>query len=149
MKTKFQNISILKISIFLFVILFSNFLTYAQIKPEKQKMLNQNFQYGVIVELKINEKLHFEDSLSISLTEFSHKRPYIGGPTKATAYLSLFKGDIHEEIMLSIHGIEGESKSSDGLSDSERYDSLVWMEYEFQLKNFDYDKSVKIIISKK
>jgi hypothetical protein len=144
----FRNIYFLKAFTFSIAVLFITYPTYSQDKPIKQGMIKNN-QFGELFELKINEKVHFEDSLTILLTSFSHKRPYIGGPTKATAYLSLSKGDVSEEITLSVHGVEGKSESEDGLSDLERYDSMSWMEYKFQLKSLHYDESIKIIISKK
>ncbi|MHC5037877.1 MAG: hypothetical protein ACYTHM_11230 [Planctomycetota bacterium] len=107
-----------------------------------------SFGYGVLYELGIGEEVRFDDGLSIRLTSFSHKRPYIGGPTKATAYLHLSKGDDSGELLLSIHGIQGKSSSEDGLSDRERYDKKSWNEYEFQLREFKYDKSIKVIIEK-
>lgn len=144
----FRNIYVLKALTFLIAVLFITYPTYSQIKPIKQRVIKKN-QFGELVELMINEKVYFEDSLTIILTSFSHKRPYTGGPTKATAYLSLSKGDVSKEITLSVHGVEGKSKPEDGLSDRERYDSLGWMEYEFQLKSFHYDESIKICVSKK
>ncbi|MFH1125878.1 MAG: hypothetical protein V1703_02025 [Candidatus Altiarchaeota archaeon] len=101
------------------------------------------------IELKIGEKAYLEDSISILLTSFSHKRPYTGGPTKATAYISLTKDNTSEEIMLSVHGIQGKSESEDGLPDSERYDSKSWNGCEFRLTSFNYDKSIEIIVTKK
>lgn len=105
-------------------------------------------KYGEVVELKLNEKLRFEDSLEISLTAFSHKRPYTGGPTKATAHLAISKHAVSDEIAVSVYGVAGKSESEDGLADANRYDSLVWMEYHFQLKRFDYDQSIQITVSK-
>jgi hypothetical protein len=144
----FQNIFALKIIICFSILLFSTNFIYTQIKSNEQKMTNANFKYGVITELKINEEVCFDDSLKILLTSFSHKRPYTGGPTKATAYLTLSKANLTKEITLSVHGVDGKSESEDSLSDSERYDSLLWNAYEFQLKSFNYDTSIEIIISK-
>jgi hypothetical protein len=73
----------------------------------------------------------------------------VGGPTKATAYLTISSGKLSEEITLSIHGIEGKSKSEDNLTDAERYDSLSWKEYELQLKSFSYDQSIEIIVTRR
>ncbi len=107
-------------------------------------MTDSNLKYGEIVKLIINEKSCFDDSLSITLTSFSHKRPRTGGPTKATAYLTLSKNDIDEEILLSVHGTESEGKAN-----FERYDSLSWKEYEFRLSCFKYDQYIEVIITKR
>lgn len=107
-----------------------------------------SLQYGMTTELKVDEEVRHADGLSVLLTSFSHKRPYVGGPTKATAYLTLKKGRNSGEIMLSIHGVQGKSMAEDGLPDSERYDTVVWNEYEFQLKGFTYDQSIEVITRK-
>ncbi|MEP7253293.1 MAG: hypothetical protein ABI683_12960 [Ginsengibacter sp.] len=105
-------------------------------------MTNSNFKYGDTVKLPINEKEYFEDSLCIELTSFSHKRPYTGGSTKATAYINLSKNNRANKILLSVHG-------TDGKPGAERYDSLSWDEYEFQLKSFSYDQFIEIIVTKR
>lgn len=84
----------------------------------------------------------FEDSLSVLLTSFSHKRPYIGGPTQATAYLTLSKNNVSEEIMLSIYGTQG-------INGIESYDTLDTDNYIFNLKSFNYDTSIELVVSKK
>ncbi|MES2284621.1 MAG: hypothetical protein V4547_02955 [Bacteroidota bacterium] len=104
-------------------------------------MTTKIFKFNKSVQIKMNEEVHFEDSLTVLLTSFSHKRPYVGGPTKATAYLTVFKGAFSESIMLSIHGTEGKS-------DIEYFDTLIWKEYTFELKKFDYDTAVEVIVSK-
>lgn len=93
--------------------LFSNSLLYSQI----QVLPDMDYKFGEIIELKISEEVKFEDSLSIILTSFSHKRPFIGGSTKATAYIKITALSISKEITLSVHGIQGKSKFEDGLSD--------------------------------
>jgi hypothetical protein len=145
----FQKSSLLKAISFSCVFLFSSPLTHCQTNTNGKKMNKVNFKYGEIVELKLNEKVHIENSLSVILTSFSHKRPYVGGPTKATAYLTISSGKLSEEIMLSIHGIEGKSKSEDNITDAERYDSLSWKEYDLQLKSFNYDQSIEIIVTRR
>lgn len=131
------------------VCLFSNQAIHSQEKSEKPESLKTKGLYGKIIQLKMNDKVQFDDSLTIILKSFSHKHPYIGGPTKATAYLSISKGTISDEILLSIHGVSGKSETQDGLSDAERYDSLLWNGYEIQLKGFNYDTSIDVIILKK
>ena len=108
-----------------------------------------NSPFGIPVELKINEELCFEDGLRVKLNSFSHKHPFTGGPTKAMADLSFSKGDLQDEKTLSVHAIAGLSEAEDGLSTSQRYDTLSWHGYEFQLVHFDYDRSISILVSKK
>lgn len=114
---------------------------YSQIKQGNQVMIKKNYKYGEKVEINMNEEGNFDDSLSIILTSFSHKRPYTGGATKATAYITLSKGNISANIMLSIHG-------TDGVEGIESYDSLIWNDYTFQLNSFNYDSSVGLTILK-
>jgi len=128
--------------VFLFALLSFRTITYSQIKPDITKMAPQNFKLNKSVQINMKEEVHFEDSLTVLLTSFSHKRPFVGGPTKATAYLTVIKDALSENIMLSIHGTEGKA-------DIEYFDTLVWKEYTFELKKFNYDTSVDIIISKK
>lgn len=122
-------------------------LVHSRINAEEHMTGNMNFKFEELIELQINKKVQIESSLSIVLVSFSHKRPYPCGPTKATAYLIISKGEVTEEIMLSVHGVQGKSEPEDGLSESSRYDSLIWKNYFIQLKSFNYDKSVKLIVS--
>jgi len=95
---------------------------------------------------KIHEKVLIGNSLSAELNSFSHKRPYAGGPTKATAYLTVSSVAMAEEIMLSVYGIQGKSEPEDLLSDAERYDLSIWRNYKISLKSFNYDSSIEIIV---
>lgn len=101
-----------------------------------------DINYGDIFKLNINETASFDDGLSILLSSFSHKRPYTGGPTKATAYINLTKGNSVEQILLSVHGTDGKPLI-------EHYDSFLWNEYGFQLKSFNYDKDIELIVNKR
>ena len=130
-----------KVSIFSFAFLFLNCIAYAQTISNKQNMTNPNLKYGEVVKLNIKEKETFDDSLSIELTAFSHKHPFTGGPTKATAYLNLTKDNVVDQILLSVHGISDKPEI-------EKFDSLTWKEYEFQLKCFNYDQNIEVIITK-
>ena len=130
------------IIVFLFAIFLVNFSAFSQTNMNEQKMN----KYGDTLELKMNEKVYFDDSLSIILTNFSHKHPYTGGPTKATAYLSMSKDTLAEDITISVHGVSGKDEDNDGLSETNRYDTIQWQEYTIQLKKFDYDKSIEIIV---
>ena len=105
-------------------------------------MININLKYGDIFKLNINDPASFDDGLSILLSSFSHKHSLTGGPTKATAYLNLAKGNITEQILLSVHG-------TDGNPGVEHFDSRPWKEYEFQLKSFNYDKDIELIVIKR
>ena len=133
----------IKIVVTISLIIFSMNSTY----PQKNKACI-NVKYDEQFVLMMKETVQFNDSLTLTLTDFSHKRPYRGGPTKATAYITVEKDGIQEEITLSIHGREGKSPENDGLNESERYDTLQWNEYVFKLKEFLYDRSIELIVDK-
>lgn len=135
-----MKVSTLKASILSFAFLFTNFVGFSQTIPNEQMMTSSNLKYGEIIKLIINEKDYFEDSLSIKLTSFSHKRSLTGGSTKATAYLNLSKNNVDEVLLLSVHG-------TDGKPNLEEYDSLSWEEYEFQLKSFKYDQYIEVVVT--
>lgn len=98
-------------------------------------------------EIKLNQTVRFDNGLSLTLKSFSHKRPYVGGPTKATAYLYAAKGFDSGEIELSVYGVEGKTDAEDGLTDEERYDALVWKSLLIRLRGFQYDRSVEVEVS--
>ncbi|OEK08732.1 hypothetical protein A8C32_00175 [Flavivirga aquatica] len=103
-----------------------------------------------VLKLDLNKKEYVNDSLSLLLTRFSHKpSPEIGQAERGTAHLSLFQDNNYYEIMLSEHGISGIPRTKDGLSEMERYDSIIWKEYIIQLKKISYDKSIEVTLSKK
>ena len=102
----------------------------------------------MLIKLNLNEQTKYKDELTILLSSFSNKRPFIGGATKATAYLSLTKDNKTSKISLSIHGIQGKAAKEDGLSESKRYDCVEWNEYTFQLKNFSYDNFIEVDLSR-
>ncbi len=134
-KTVFKSI------VFLVALLSYRTITYSQIKSDTTKMDTEIFKLNKSVQIKMNEEVHFEDSLTVLLTSFSHKRPYVGGPTKATAYFTVSKGNITERLGLSIGGTEGKS----GI---ESYETIIWNEYTFELKQFNYDTAIEVIVSK-
>ena len=105
-------------------------------------MLNLNLKYGDIFKLNINETASFDDGLSVLLSSFSHKHSLTGGPTKATAYLNLAKENVTDQILLSVHG-------TDDKPEVEHFDSRPWNEYQFQLKSFNYDKDIELIVIKR
>ncbi len=115
---------------------------------KKQKMSNINYKYGDIIQVNINEVTSIDDSLSVELTFFTHKRPHIGGTTMVTAYLTISKGADSEEIRLSQFGKEGKSRSEDGLTEEERFTSVLWKEYKFQLVKISYSHFIEIIVYK-
>ncbi|MBK8013056.1 MAG: hypothetical protein IPK13_17085 [Deltaproteobacteria bacterium] len=90
--------------------------------------------------LKVGQPVLFEDGLRIELQSFSHKRPRVGGPTMATAYLQLHpvKGDARE-VRLSVHGREGQEGRT---FERERFSR----EYEFTLTAFSYDESIELTV---
>ncbi|NMH87088.1 hypothetical protein [Flavivirga algicola] len=108
-----------------------------------------NYKYGEVIKLNINEVTLVNDTFSIELTYFTHKRPYIGGATKVMTSLTISKDNEYEEIFLSEHGVEGKSKSEDGLSKAERFSSVLWKGYKFQLEKIDYNEYIEIKIFKK
>ncbi len=126
---------------FLLAFFFIIFSINCQSTDNNQNIVEMDYKYGTNITLDINKEIQLEDGLSIILKYFSHKRPYVNGPTKATAYLMLSKNELTEEKSLSIHGIEGKP--------DRHYDSLLWDQYEFQLKAFNYNESIEIIITKR
>jgi hypothetical protein len=125
-----------------FLGVFLSFAIHAQSKSDTLKVKHKLSKFNTSVEIKMNETAYFADSLNVQLNYFSHKRPYTGGATKATAYCTISKGKKNEEIMLSIHG-------TDGKPGIEAYDTIEdWHGYKLELKEFNYDSSIHIIVSK-
>ena len=99
-------------------------------------------KFNKSVEIKIKETTYFADSLEVRLNYFTHKRPFVGGPTKATAFCTISKGNITSESGFSIYG-------TDGQPGIEEYDILEdWHGYKLELKEFNYGSSIHIIVSK-
>lgn len=88
------------------------------------------------VKLELQKKLTI-DGLTFKLTSFRHKRPYVGGPTKATARI-VINNNVDEWIDLSVYGREGSSEYT--------YESLEWNDYHIKLKEFEYDDFIEISI---
>lgn len=98
----------------------------------------------------IEEDYMIDHLISAKLTYFTHKRPYLNGPTKATASIQITENQkIIGEINLSIHGIQGKTQEEDGLSVKNRYSCAIWKNYIFQLTDFKYDEFISVNISKK
>ncbi|MES2590932.1 MAG: hypothetical protein V4608_03520 [Bacteroidota bacterium] len=123
------------------LLMFLSTAIYSQAKVDSTKITDADFKKSVSVELKIHQVKHFEP-FSMQLTSFSHKRPFTGGSTKATAYITISQGNVSEEITLSVYGIDGKSDKENG------YETIVWKGYQFQLKSFNYDDSIGIIVTK-
>ena len=138
-----------KITPFTYMLILITALGNAQVNIDKPKMKIIDYKYGAIIELTPNNPISINDSLTLELTYFTHKRPYIDGPTKATATVIASTNTKSKELNLSIYGVEGKSQSEDGYTETNRYSSDYWMDYHFQLKTFNYDKAIDIIILKK
>jgi hypothetical protein len=95
--------------------------------------------FGKNVVLTIDKPVQFAGGLQLVLKSFSHKRPMIGGPTKATAHLVISKGDKKEEIGLSVHGTQGGNQR-------EQMDTGEWNGYQLQLVDFKYDQSITVVV---
>jgi len=108
-----------------------------------------NYKYGDIIELNINETIAIDEFLSAEVTYFSHKRTYVGDPTREIVTLELSKNEQSEEIYLYVNGTEGKSEFEDELSEAERFPLVIWKDYTFQLsERFDYGKSIKVIVTR-
>ena len=106
------------------------------------KMNKNTYKYGKVIELKINEKTYIDDSLSLILTSFSHKRSRVGGPTKATAYITAFEGDESEEINISF-GTKSGREDTPWFGGAECYVHTIRL-----VERFNYGESIKITVFK-
>ena len=82
----------------------------------------------------------FSDGLKVVLNGFSHKRPRVGGPTSASALMTLISARGEEPFRLSIDGTEGKP----GLE----YERRFFREYEFALVGWGYDAFVEIVVTR-
>lgn len=99
----------------------------------------------MIFTFPFKEECVINNTLSAKLTFFTHKRPHLNGPTKATASFQLIeKNKVITELGLSIRGIQGKTQEEDGLSTKERYSFVVWENYIFQLVDFKYNDFIKV-----
>ena len=145
---KFQKSFKKRIVVFLYVCLFSMPLMYSQTPTDNQNMHKINYKYGERIELKRDENVTIGDTLSVTLKYFTHKMPYLNGPTKATAYLTVSKGTVCEEILLSVIGTSVKSESKEQYKMVQEFSTVTWKGYVIQLEKLDYDKSIEIIILK-
>lgn len=107
-------------------------------QSQGQKLILKEFNKTEALEM--NVPYGWSDGLTLKLSYFSHKEPFVGGPTKATAYLDFQKAGENGQITLSVHGVEGQT--------GETYDKLQWKDYDIELIAFNYDQSIQIKIKK-
>jgi hypothetical protein len=122
---------------FLFVL--CNFYIFAQ--PTFAQTSKSIMKQSDTVTLYINQPLQLFDSLDIVLTSFSHKHAMTGGPTKATAYVTISDKKDTINILLSEHGTDGKEEY--------HFDKpVIWKNWMFELTGFEYDKSITILFKK-
>jgi len=90
------------------------------------------------IQIHITDTITIDDSLKLSLDSFNHKRPMVGGPTKATAYFTIWKDEHRDTIALSVHGREGEEEIV--------FDRIEWNGYKIELVDFKYNTSTVLEI---
>lgn len=90
------------------------------------------------VSLQLQSSFQLRNGDKISLHSFSHKRPQVGGPTSASAYLTLESKKGREDFQLSVSGVEGRPGTT--------YDRLFLRDREFVLTKWDYDRSVEFLV---
>jgi hypothetical protein len=96
--------------------------------------------FGEKVRVQLRESVEFPDGLRAELNYFSHKRPYTGGPTKATASMTLTSRRGEESFSLSIHGTQGKPEIE--------YERRWLREYDFELVGWGYDAFVEIRVQR-
>ncbi|WP_159092135.1 hypothetical protein [Aquimarina sp. Aq107] len=151
--------------IFAIHILFLSGFSYTQNQPMDTKLTK--IKYGSIIVIKRGEKIILEDDLSIALGFFSHKNSVDGTLTKASAYLLLSIHNEETEQILSVYSNDYTKpeeelnsfkysktvKGEDGFEykvTTRNHDRFIfWKSYEIQLKAFEYDEFIKILVSKK
>jgi len=88
-----------------------------------------------------NKKILILENLHVSLVSFTHKRPFRGGPTKATAWLKVQREMKCDTIGLSVHSEEGKAV------EAQQYGAVRWNKYIFKLLDFAYDDSISIEVT--
>ncbi|MFD2564627.1 hypothetical protein [Aquimarina rubra] len=124
-------------------------------------------KYGSIIEINRGSTIVFEDGLSISLGFFSHKNSVDGTITKASVQITLSIHNDETEQLLSIYNndhLKSEEElnafeytktiiGEDGMeytTISTNYDRFIlWKAYKIQLKEFEYDEFIKVLVTKK
>ncbi|WP_139195716.1 hypothetical protein [Aquimarina amphilecti] len=157
-------VEILKKNLFIYALLFTCF-SYTQHQPMDTKQTK--IKYGSIIEIKLQEKITLEDDLCISLRSFSHKNSVDGTLTKASAYLILSIHGDKKEALLSTYSndhlkseeelnsfeytktIEQENGMIVSMTSQNNDRFIFWKNYQIQLKEFEYDEFLKILVSKK
>ncbi|PCI00359.1 MAG: hypothetical protein COB81_09005 [Flavobacteriaceae bacterium] len=96
-----------------------------------------------ITNLVLNTKIEIDNSLSIELTRFSHKKATSDKQASvASAHLIFFQGEREYELMISIY------ESADSISYEKEYESIHWNEYTVKLKHISYNESIDVVITK-
>lgn len=133
-----------KLEMKLFILIASFLLcapfVYSQIKLDNSEMVTQKGKFVKEIKIKKGEKVQFADSLVVSLDYFSHKDTYEGDEGMAMIYLTVAKGTVSEKIMLSAHG-------PDRKTGKLIYGTSKWKEYTFELKQYNYDIDIEVIVS--
>lgn len=109
-------------------------------QTDASTMIAEKGNFDKIVEIKMNKRVQFGDSLIVVLEGFSHKETN-GKGSKGMSHLKVSKGKLSEEIILSEYG----SSSNPG---KYSYDTQIWNGYSFELKKLNYNSSIEVIISK-
>ncbi|GAA0732266.1 hypothetical protein GCM10009430_45300 [Aquimarina litoralis] len=121
-------------------------------------------KYGTVIEVKTNQTIIFKDNLSLTLESFSHKTS-LKGITKASTnitlrlnqeevlqFLSVYSNDHlkSEEELNSFEYtkvIEQKDRTSVSVTSQNNARFIFWKGYQIQLKEFEYDRFIKIIIT--
>lgn len=106
-------------------------------------MINSSRQ---TITLYLDQPLYIDNGLCLRLQSFSHKRPYVGGPTKVSVDIALAQEEISALVTLAIQGIEGQTEQQDGISENERYGKIEWQGFSIQLTGINYGQSIDLLI---
>ncbi|WP_378183401.1 hypothetical protein [Aquimarina sp. SS2-1] len=146
--------------ILLIHIIFFNSFSYSQ-----NKEVNVKMKYGSIITVKLGATVVLEDGLSIWLKSFSHKTSIHDNISKASAYIVLSLRDEETDEFLSVYG-DDHLKSEEELNSFEytrtvegtdgftyttttrnHHRFIFWKDYKIQLKEFEYDEFIKILVT--
>ncbi len=106
--------------------------------------VSKKMKNGKIISINKGEELKINDSLSIRLNRFTHRRPmpWVGSGTELMVDLTFTEHDESKEIFLSEQG-------KNRIPNSEHFERLCLDKYNLQLKSYVYDKSAKIFIAER
>lgn len=153
----------LKKTCFLIHVILLGSSIYAQKISSPEKSLEM--KYGTVIEVKTNETIIFKDNLSLTLESFSHKTS-LKGITKASANITLSLNQ--EEVLQFLSVYSNDHLKSEEELDSFEYTKVIeqkdgtsvsvtsqnntrfifWKGYQIQLKELEYDRFIKIIVTK-